>query len=516
MSQRQQSLFDNVTALPPAAPELVELGRRVPPTVKFGTSTWTYDGWAGDVYHRSYRGAQPARRLEEYARYPLFRTVGIDSAYYEPPEEPVLAAYAQALPPGFPCVSKVWDRITAKRLDQRVNPDFLNADLFKDAVLGPYERAFRDHAGCFVFEFQAMRGKDLPDPARWAGDLDGFLRQLPRDFRYAVELRNRELLTDTHGAVLARHGVAHVFNSWTAMPTLGEQLELPWTFPAPFPPPRPELVALAAALPPGIKFGTASWTEDGWAGEVYQRSYRGAQPAARLEEYVRYPLFRTVGINSAFYESPSERILDAYARALPDGYSCVVKVWDRITARRFIRDRRWGDLAGQRNPDFLDARLFLDSVLARYQRVLHRQSICFVFQFQAMRGADLLRDAEWAERLDRFFAQLPKEFRYAVELRNAELLTDRHGEVLARHGVAHVFNSWTEMPPIGTQLHLPWTLAAGFTLARALMKPGRKYAEAVRAFAPYDRVREGLPELRRDLLCLTGEAPRRGIEALHP
>src|SRR5213596_1076387 len=234
MSQHQQSLFDNITVLPPAAPALVELGRRVPPTVKFGTSTWTYDGWAGDVYHRSYRGAQPARRLEEYARYPLFRTVGIDSAYYGPPEEPVLAAYAQALPPGFPCVSKVWDRITTKRLDQRVNPDFLNADLFKDAVLGPYERAFRDHAGCFVFEFQAMRGKDLPDPARWAGDLDDFLRQLPRDFRYAVELRNRELLTDTHGAVLAHHRVAHVFNSWNEMPAIGEQLELPWTFPAGF------------------------------------------------------------------------------------------------------------------------------------------------------------------------------------------------------------------------------------------------------------------------------------------
>jgi len=250
MSQHQQSLFDNITVLPPAAPALVELGRRVPTTVKFGTSTWTYDGWAGDVYHRSYRGAQPARRLEEYARYPLFRTVGIDSAYYGPPEEPVLAAYAQALPPGFPCVSKVWDRITAKRLDQRVNPDFLNADLFKDAVLGPYERAFRDHAGCFVFEFQAMRGKDLPDPARWAGDLDDFLRQLPRDFRYAVELRNRELLTDTHGAVLAHHRVAHVFNSWTAMPTLGEQLELPWAFPAPF-------TIARALLRPGRRYADA-------------------------------------------------------------------------------------------------------------------------------------------------------------------------------------------------------------------------------------------------------------------
>ena len=249
-SRNQPSLFDDLATPPPPAAELVELGRRVPSAIKFGTSTWTYDGWAGDVYHRSYRGAQPARRLEEYARYPLFRTVGIDSAYYEPPEEPLLAAYAKALPPGFPCVSKVWDRVTARRLEGERNPDFLNADLFKDAVLGPYERAFAEHAGCFVFEFQPMRGKDLPDPARWPDDLDDFLRQLPRDVRYAVELRNRELLSDGHGAVLARHGVAHVFNSWTEMPTIGEQLELPWTFPAPF-------TVARALLRPGRRYADA-------------------------------------------------------------------------------------------------------------------------------------------------------------------------------------------------------------------------------------------------------------------
>jgi uncharacterized protein YecE (DUF72 family) len=243
VGRNHPGLFDDVGALPPPPPELVALGARIPPNVRFGTSTWTYDGWTGEVYHRPYRSAQPARRLEEYARYPLFRTVGIDSAFYEPPSAEVLAAYARALPPGFPCVSKVWDRITARRFTQdprwgnlagQKNPDFLNADLFKDAVLGPYARAFRDHAGAFVFEFQAMRGKDLPEPARWADELDGFLRRLPRDFRYAVELRNPELLTDAHGAVLARHGVAHVFNSWNEMPAIGEQLELPWTFPAGF------------------------------------------------------------------------------------------------------------------------------------------------------------------------------------------------------------------------------------------------------------------------------------------
>ncbi|HYT71004.1 MAG TPA: DUF72 domain-containing protein [Gemmatimonadales bacterium] len=260
MARRDQpGLFDDVAALPEPPKELVELGGRVPPTIRFGTSTWTYDGWAGEVYHRAYRSAQPARRLEEYARYPLFRTVGIDSAFYEPPSEDALAAYARALPPGFPCVSKVWDRITARRFNQdprwgnlagQLNPDFLNADLFKDAVLGPYTRVFRDHAGCFVFEFQAMRGRDLPEPARWAGELDTFLQQLPKEFRYAVELRSPELLTDRHGAVLERHSVAHVFNSWTEMATIGEQLELPWTFPAGF-------TVARALLRPGRRYADA-------------------------------------------------------------------------------------------------------------------------------------------------------------------------------------------------------------------------------------------------------------------
>src|SRR5438477_152058 len=48
------------------------------------------------------------------------------------------------------------------------------------------------------------------------------------------------------------------------------------------PPPRPELVALAATVPENIKFGTSGWSADGWTGDVYHRVYRGAQPAARL------------------------------------------------------------------------------------------------------------------------------------------------------------------------------------------------------------------------------------------
>ena len=284
--------------------------------------------------------------------------------------------------------------------------------------------------------------------------------------------------------------------------------------PEALPPPQPALSDLAAALPPNIRLGTSTWTYDGWAGDVYHGDYRGAQPAKRLEEYGRYPLFRTVGIDSAFYEPTSEQTLAAYAQSLPPGFPCVSKVWDRITARRFNQDRRWGNLAGQRNPDFLNAQLFKDAVLLPHARAFRDHSGCFVFEFQAMRGKDLPDVGVWADELNGFLEQLPGGFRYAVELRNPELLHDLHGVVLQRHRVAHVFNSWTEMPSIGEQLDLPWTFPAGFTVARALLKPGRKYEDAVRQFEPYDRVREEQPELRRDLLRLMAEAVRRRIEAL--
>lgn len=275
----------------------------------------------------------------------------------------------------------------------------------------------------------------------------------------------------------------------------------------PLPEPSVELVRLAQRLPSNVRFGTSTWTYDGWAGDVYHRHYRGAEPAKRLEEYVRYPLFRTVGIDSAFYEPPSEEVLRAYAQALPPGFPCVSKVWDRITTKRVDRGR------GQRNPDFLSAPLFKDAVLGPYTRAFRDHAACFVFEFQAMRGKDLPHPLEWADELDAFLAELPDDFRYAVELRNPELLTDLHGEVLKRHRVAHAFNSRTEVPPIGAQLDLSWTFPADFTVARALLPPGRRYADAVKAFEPYDRIREARPDLRSDILRLVQEALRRRIEA---
>jgi uncharacterized protein YecE (DUF72 family) len=205
--------------------------------------------------------------------------------------------------------------------------------------------------------------------------------------------------------------------------------------------------------------------------------------------------------------------LQEYARALPSGFTCVSKVWDRITAKRFGSSPKWGNQAGMKNPDFLNADLFLESVIGPYTRAFREHAGCFVFEFQAMHGKDVPPIDEWAAQLDRFFGRLPRDFRYAVELRTPELLQEPHGAVLRRHGVAHVFNSWSEMPSIGEQLDLAWTFPADFTVARALLRPGRRYADAVKRFEPYASVQEPVHELRLDLVRLIQEALARHIEA---
>lgn len=219
----------------PDREEIREIASKVPELIRFGTSSWTYPGWTGLIYEKEYPATGAgARMLAEYARWPLFRTVGIDSFFYAPPSAKTLQGYRESLPEGFPCVTKVWDRITAHTFANprekarwgEPNPDWLNAELFLDEVVGPMREHFDGHIGPFVFEFQTIARKDKLTAPLFAERLDRFFSALPTDLPYAVEIRNPEYLAPEYFAVLRTHGVAHVFNSWTRMPAIGEQLQL--------------------------------------------------------------------------------------------------------------------------------------------------------------------------------------------------------------------------------------------------------------------------------------------------
>jgi uncharacterized protein YecE (DUF72 family) len=282
---------------------------------------------------------------------------------------------------------------------------------------------------------------------------------------------------------------------------------------ADLPPSPEELTRLRSTIPPGIHFGTSSWNYPGWQGLVYHRPYPKTGASGRmLAEYAKWPLFGTVGIDASFYNPLSEKTLDEYAAALPSGFRCVSKVWDRITVHTHskLRDKAH---AGEPNPDFLNPDLFVEAVLAPCLEHFSEHVGPFVFEFQAIARGSRVAPQDFADRLDGFFSALPRTGQYAVEVRNEEYLTPAYFAVLREHGVAHCFNSWTRMPSIGGQLDLPGAIGAPFIVARALLRPGRYYAEAVDAFAPYDRIQDRNPELRADLVRLVETALKARIPA---
>jgi uncharacterized protein YecE (DUF72 family) len=93
-------------------------------------------------------------------------------------------------------------------------------------LLEPY----RSRIACLIFEFGA-RGAS---PKGFVAQMAPFFDLLPDTFRYAVEVRNREYLVPVYFDALKEHRAAHVFNAWTKMPPLEEQITIPEAFTADF------------------------------------------------------------------------------------------------------------------------------------------------------------------------------------------------------------------------------------------------------------------------------------------
>ncbi|GEP44664.1 hypothetical protein BGE01nite_39550 [Brevifollis gellanilyticus] len=209
--------------------------------VYVGTSSWKYPGWSGLLYDEQrylYRGKFTKSRferdcLEEYAQ--VFRTVCVDAGYYQFPSPDYIRGLCDQVPEGFRFSFKVTDEITArtfpnlprhgKKMGQR-NPHFLNAELFRAAFLDSMER-HREKIGVLMFEFSHFHPRDFDRGREFVEMLDAFLGQLPPGWQYGVEVRNKSLLQPEYFAMLARHGVTHVMNNWTHMPTVNEQMQMP-------------------------------------------------------------------------------------------------------------------------------------------------------------------------------------------------------------------------------------------------------------------------------------------------
>ena len=262
-------------------------------------------------------------------------------------------------------------------------------------------------------------------------------------------------------------------------------------------------------LSPLIRFGTSTWTYEGWQGQVYLKPYAKSLFAREcLGEYCQYqyngePLFRTVGNDSAFYRPPMANQLLRYLNQIPEDFELCSKVWEEITIPRFASHVRYGVKAGLPNPRFLDAKLFNELVLTPYREAkFEPHAGPFLFEFQRH---DLSAE-EFCSRLDGFFRQLPKDFRYAVEIRNAGLLGPHYQKVLETHGIAHVYNHWSYMPALAEQHTRMGGFTAPFTVLRLLTPLKMSYEAAKKRAEPYTKIVEELPEMRRETVELVRKA----------
>ena len=263
-------------------------------------------------------------------------------------------------------------------------------------------------------------------------------------------------------------------------------------------------------LSPLIHFGTSTWTYEGWQGQVYQKKYTKTTFAREcLGEYCQYlhngePCFRTVGNDSTFYRPPTANQLHHYLSQIPEDFEMCLKVWEELTIPTFAKQARYGVKAGQPNPRFLDAKLFNELVLTPYREATlepHTGPFLIEFQRHGMSGE------EFCSRLGTFLGQLPKEFRYAIEIRNAGLLGPDYRKVLEHHGVAHVYNHWSYMPSLQDQhQRMEERFTAPFTVLRLLTPLEMSYEAAKKQAEPYTKIVEELPEMRRDTIELVKKA----------
>ncbi len=260
-----------------------------------------------------------------------------------------------------------------------------------------------------------------------------------------------------------------------------------------------------------IYLGGSSWKYEGWLGQIYDReryATRGRFSKKRFEaeclrEYSE--VFPAVCGDFAFYQFPTPEFWSRLFAPVPEHFRFGFKVPEQITCKIFPTHARYGAMAGRENEAFLDAHVLKEMFLRPLGP--HREKTgVLIFEFGSFSKRAFGSAAEFAERLDPFLGQLPPEFRYAVEIRNADFLQPEYFECLRAHGVAHVYNAWARMPELQRQMAIAGSATADFQVCRALLRYGRVYEKAVEAFTPYNEVKDPNPEARDAMRALIDRA----------
>lgn len=267
--------------------------------------------------------------------------------------------------------------------------------------------------------------------------------------------------------------------------------------------PSPELRALAAELPPQVHLGTSTWSFPGWNGIVYGDDYSNSKLSREgLTAYGAHPLLKTVSIDRSFYQALTVTEYLRYAQQVPAHFRFIVKAPMTITDATVRAER--GEPVSL-NPCFLNAQMAIDEFVTPCLEGLGDKAGALVFQLSPLPDQMLAQPAAFIERLAEFLIALPKLPEgtcYAIEIRDASLLTPRFIRTLKTAGVRYCVGIHARMPdPLrqAAALALLDGEPAGPLIVRWSLHGGFKYEQAKAKYEPFNQLVDQDPSTRAAL-----------------
>ena len=264
------------------------------------------------------------------------------------------------------------------------------------------------------------------------------------------------------------------------------------------------LQRLGRQLPQDVYLGTSSWSFPGWQGLVYADACSESLLAREgLSAYAQHPLLRMVGIDRGYYQPMPRDEFARYASQVPESFRFLVKAPALVTDA-IQRGERGAPL--QSNPHFLDAAIAGEQFVRPALEGLGQHAGPLLFQLPPLPAEMTSADAAPAtiERIGAFLTALPSRVGelqplYAVELRNAELLTPRFVRMLRESGARLTVGVHARMPAAARQSAAlrgldatddegdDWRLK-GPLVVRWNLHSGFRYDDAKNRYAPFDRL----------------------------
>lgn len=259
----------------------------------------------------------------------------------------------------------------------------------------------------------------------------------------------------------------------------------------------------------GVLIGTSSWKYVGWLNLFYtpERYFKNGRFCQRkfeeecLQEYSE--IFPTVGVDFTYYQSVSSEQIKKLCSQVPDNFKFVCKAPSAVTIKKYPHLEKFKSKAGTFNLNYLNPQVFVDRFILPWRDFQDKLGLT-IFEFSKFSPSEYNSVTQFVEDLDRFLDKIPHDgWRYGIEIRNHEFLTKPYFDVLHRYNVTHVYNSWTDMPPIIEQLAIgSFINRSHLRVVRLLLKPGRKYEEAVKMFYPYNELKDDYPAGRQGAIQL--------------